>query len=620
MEGNTGPRISVKQRGLRAAVFLGIIATGLIFFSGAAQAQKMNISPSDGAEVQPNTQLNNDQLAARFLDQASAGATPQDVASLSAALAAHPDTAFSDWLNAQYAKPVQDSDLSLTIFRSMYDNQTAKASYHYHANEAAEVRASLMISDNNNELRRQVAYALSQIFVVSDQDNPLEQFGEGMCDWYDLLYKDAFTDFHTILTDVTYHPAMSDFLSDAGNAKAGFFNKNSRPDENYAREVMQLFTIGLVQLNLDGTQQVDGEGHAIPTYTQDEIPEVARVFTGLMYPKGDVFTGVKGGNATTPLKRVQGQVRFGRDVIDERRHDTGEKSFLGHTLPAGQNTDKDIADTLDILCNHQNCAPFFAKGMIQRMVTSNPSPAYVRRVAQAFLDNKGDMKAVITAILLDPEARDPKFAHKEDYGKLREPFLRVTQLARAFQAIPVTPQSPSIYPASDPMVPLIPVPYPLREKEMLMRIGQYPTAAPSVFNFYLPNYQSPGIVSERNKNATDAMTLTVDPEFQIMNSNTALLLPNMIMDSLKADPLDARKRGNLCFDLTTQINLANDPAALVDNVTTLLTGGTISDHSRQVITDAVGKLLPTTDPEVLKERARMAIYLTMISPDYAIQK
>ena len=140
----------------------------------------------------------------------------------------------------------------------MYDNLKPDSSYHRHANEAAEVRASLMISDDNNELRRMVAYALGQIFVISDQDNPLDQQGEGMCDWYDLLYKDAFTDFHTILTDVTYHPCMSDFLSDAGNAKAGFFNKTSRPDENYAREVMQLFTIGLIQLNLDGTSQVDG--------------------------------------------------------------------------------------------------------------------------------------------------------------------------------------------------------------------------------------------------------------------------------------------------------------------------------------------------------------------------
>lgn len=599
--------LRTKSTTLRQGWSLGFAVAIMVTFSIPVPAQKMPLEENNGGtEVTANTQLNNTQLAARFLDQATAGATPKEIASLAAALAQRPDTAFSEWLNDQFSKPVQDSDLSLTIFRGMYDDQTSKTSYHYHARDAAMLRASLMISDNTNELRRMVAYALSQIFVASDQDNPLEQNGEAMCDWYDLLYKDAFTDFHTLLTDVTYSPVMSDYLSSAGNAKAGFFNKNSRPDENYAREVMQLFSIGLVQLNLDGTVQVDGQGHSIPTYSQSEIPEVARVFTGLMYPKGPVTTGKKLPDGTNTLIHVQGQVRFGRDVIDERRHDTGEKSFLSHTLPAGQTAEKDIADTLDILCNHPNCAPFFAKGMIQRLVTSNPSPEYVRRVAQAFLDGKGDMKAVISAILLDREARDPQYAHKEDYGKLREPWLRVVQLARAFQAQPDTQQ------------PF----YPLEEKNMLTKLAQYPLAAPSVFNFYLPNYQSPGIVSERNANATDGTTLTVDPEFQVMNSNTALLLPNMIMDSLKSENVsDANKRkGWLTLDLTPQIDLAKDPVALVDNVSTLLTGGTMSDHTRGVITDAVGKLEPDNDPAVLKERARMAIYLTMISPDYAIQK
>jgi uncharacterized protein (DUF1800 family) len=397
---------------------------------------------------------------------------------------------------------------------------------------------------------------------------------------------------------------MSDFLSDAGNAKAGFFNKNSRPDENYAREVMQLFTIGLVQLNLDGTPKIDGEGHAIPTYSQNEIPEVARVFTGLMYPMGDVMSGVKGPSGVITMVTKQGQVRVGRDIIQERRHDTGEKSFLGQSLPEGQTAEKDIADTLDILCNHPNCAPFFAKGMIQRLVTSNPSPEYVRRVAQAFLDSKGDMKTVISAILLDDEARNPAYARRETYGKLREPWLRITQMARAFQA------------KADTQQPY----YPLSEKLMLNKLAQYPLSAPSVFNFYLPNYQSPGVVSERNATATDATNLTVDPEFQIMNSNTALLLPNLIMDSLKSDTPDPKRKSFLTLDLTTQINLANDPAALINNVSTLLTGGTMSDHSRTVITEAVGKVLPDNDPQVLKERVRMAIYLTMISPDYAVQK
>jgi hypothetical protein len=157
---------------------VGITAVIVVSMSGMVWAQKMEPPATDGIEATANVELTNDQLAARFLDQATAGATPEDVASLSAALAARPNTAFAEWLNDQYAKPVQDSDLSLPIFRAMFDNQTPATSYHRHAGEAAEVRASLMISDHTNELRRAIAYALSQIFVVSDQDNPLEDKGD----------------------------------------------------------------------------------------------------------------------------------------------------------------------------------------------------------------------------------------------------------------------------------------------------------------------------------------------------------------------------------------------------------------------------------------------------------
>jgi len=580
----------------------------MVMLSGCGSlvwAQKMVPADDDGVEAAANIDLNNDQLAARFLDQATAGATPEEVALLSKALAARPTTAFAEWLNNQYAKPVNPEDLSLTILRGAFANDTVDSNFRQHSPEAAAIRAGLMISDTNNELRRQVAYALSQIFVVSDQDDEqLEAESEGMCDWNDMLFRDAFSDFYTILHDVTYHPMMGSFLSSAGNAKAGFYNVSSRPDENYAREVMQLFTIGLVQLNLDGSAAADANGRALPTYTQPEITEVARVFTGLIYPQALATIRGKGADkdkvvpSTTPET-----VLYGQDRVDERRHDRGTKSFLGKTLPAGQGAEKDIDDTLHILSDHPNTAPFFAKGMIQRLVTSNPSPGYVKRVAQAFLDSKGDMKTVISAILLDDEARNPSYAHQETFGKLREPWLRVTQLSRAFHAQPDTAQP--IFPAyRHPILP---------------DTGQYPFSAPSVFNFYLPNYQPPGIVSERNANATDTSTLLVAPEFQIVNSNTALLTPNLIMDLINYETGNSQSR-LWALDLTPQISLAKDPAALVDNVSTLLTGGTMSARSRNIITDAVNRLMPANDKNVLKERARTAIYLTMISSDYAIQK
>jgi len=577
----------------------------LFSLDGLASAQKMDLPPSDGVTVLPNIELKNDQFAARFLDQATAGATPEDIASLTGALTAHPNTAFSDWLNGQYAKPALPGDLSLTIFYALHDGLTAKTSYTHNFADAQTLRGSLMISDKTNELRREVAFALSQIFVISDEDSPLAFHSEGMCDYYDILYKDAFSDFSTILTDVTCHPAMTDYLSSEGNAKAGFYNKNSRPDENYAREVMQLFTIGLLQLNEDGSVVVDAQGHAIPTYTQPEVTEVARIFTGLKYPIAPELVHGKGPDGKPALVIKPQPVQFGRCTIEETRHDTGEKTFLGTTFPAGQDTAKDIGNFLQLLCKHQNTAPFFSKGMIQRLVTSNPSPAYIKRVAEAFKSSNGDMKTVISAILLDDEARNPANAKQETFGKLREPWLRVTGLARGFNAVPSTQQ------------PF----YSVAEKQSIRTLGQYPLSAPSVFNFYLPNYQPPGTISERNANATDGTTLLVAPEFQIMNSNTALLTPNYMMDLIHNDGKNSRPNsGVFSLDLTPQIKLASDPAALVDNISTILTGGMMSDRTRGIITAAVGKITPPNDPAVLKERARMAIYLTMASPDYAVQK
>jgi uncharacterized protein (DUF1800 family) len=462
-----------------------------------------------------------------------------------------------------------------------------------------------MIGDRTNELRRMVGYSLSQIFVVGDVGSDLTGQSDATCGYYDVLYKDAFTDFSTILTDVTYHPAMSSYLSSSGNAKAGFYNKNSRPDENYAREVMQLFTIGLIQLNEDGSIVVDASGHAIPTYGQPEVTEIARIFTGLKIPvgMGNAYGEDKDGRTTMVQKKML--LWADRDEIDEKRHDTGAKTFLGTSLPAGQDTAKDIGDFLQILSKHPNTAPFFARGMIQRMVTSNPSPAYVKRVADAFKASNGDMKAVVRAILLDDEARNPAYAKQKLYGKLREPWLRLTELARGFNAQPQAMQPT----------------YAVTGRAAIGNFGQYPLSSSSVFNFYLPNYQPPGPISELDATAPAGTTLIAAPEFQIMNSNTALLTPNYLMSLINSGTDKFKPNtGMFNIDLTPQINLAGDPAALVDNISTLLTGGMMSDRTRGIIIHAVDQISPATDPAVLKERARMAVYLTMLSPDYAVQK
>ena len=292
-------------------------------------------------------------------------------------------------------------------------------------------------------------------------------------------------------------------------------------------------------------------------------------------------------------------------TIVENRHDTGEKTCLGTKFPAGQDTAKDIGDFLQLSLPAPEHRALFRQGDDSTPGHFQSKPRLHQAGGRAFKTSNGDMKTVISAILLDDEARNPANAKQETFGKLREPWLRLTELARGFNAAPATQQ------------PF----YGVSEKQSTRTLGQYPLSAPSVFNFYLPNYQPPGTISDRNANATDGTTLLVAPEFQIMNSNTALLTPNYLMDLIRNDGKNSRPNsGVFALDLTPQINLAGDPAALVDNVSTILTGGMMSDRTRGIITTAVGKITPANDPAVLKERARMAIYLTMASPDYAVQK
>ncbi|HEY5791711.1 MAG TPA: DUF1800 family protein [Chthoniobacterales bacterium] len=546
--------------------------------------------------------LTGEQLASRFLNQATFGATPEEITALSASLAAKGDAAFSDWIDAQFQKPVSEKDLALPTFRAAFPPDYPKSGYREHTHEGGALRASLMIRDNDHPLRRRVAYALSQIFVVCEEGG---LFGspEGMCDWSDLLFQNAFTDFLTLLKAVTYHPVMASYLSLNGNAKAGYYNPGSRPDENYAREVMQLFTIGLVRLNPDGSYVTDAAGRTIPTYDQTTITEMARVFTGLNYPAGTVeYTTLRDGKRQRLTR--EGNVRFGACVTKEKKHDTEAKSFLGASLPAGQDTKKDIDDTLQILASHPNTAPFISKALIQRLTTSNPSPAYVKRVAETFAAGQGEMKAVVRAILLDEEARDPRNVNNDQFGKLREPWLRVTQLARAFRAQPAEKQ---------PW-------FPVYARDLLPKLGQFPFWAPSVFNFYLPSFQPAGAVAERNARIPDNAVPIVAPEFQIMNSNTALLLPNYLMDCLEAQKVSNKPKRPIVLDLNPQANLAQNAGELVANVDILLTSGTMSPGTRQVITEAVEALTPAADPKVRRERAKMAIYLTLVSPDYAIQR
>ncbi len=332
--------------------------------------------------------------------------------------------------------------------------------------------------DAPDQLRQRAAYALSQIVVVADGEFPLERRAEALAHYYDILAKHAFGNFRELIGEVSRSPAMGIFLSHQGNRK-GNPARNTLPDENFARELMQLFTIGLYELNLDGSAKTDGEGKLLPSYTQADIEELARVMTGWDLQFNDHY-----GSAN----QTQGSFVHFMEFNDEQ-HDFGAKRVLGKDIPAGLVEGRDLDFALDILFQHSNTAPFISKHLIQRMVASNPSPQYIERVAKVFEDNgygvRGDLAAVVRAVLLDVEARDLNIAQRQEFGKANEPLLAYTSLLRAFDVQPINGWSlDADADSSEQPVPVDGL-YCFRiEREL----GQGALRSPSVFNFYSPDF------------------------------------------------------------------------------------------------------------------------------------
>ena len=535
--------------------------------------------------VQPNDVLTNDQLASRFLAQATFGPTPEAIAALRTA-----GYDYNAWIDAEVAKtpsysaPLVTAALATGGITAIQNAQNRRA------------RNQVMIA-GNDQLRQRVAYALSQIFVISDNNSAIANAAEGSCAYYDLLVRDSFTNFRQLMVDITYSPMMGRYLNQYRNRKANPA-KNTRADENYAREVEQLFSIGLYQLTSDGNYVTDSSGQPVETYTNDQVTEFAKVFTGLTdedHNPNPTGTGTgrtdfpsATANYTEPMKMWQLQ------------HDVTAKSLHHYTgarkpdLPAGQTGDQDISDAIDNLVEHPNTAPFICRQLIQRLVTSNPSDGYVGRVSAAFLDNgqgqRGDMVAVIKAILLDQEARSVAFITDPEHGKLREPYLRLTHLLRAFH-----------YQVAGTVLP-----YDLGSATE-NTLGQFPLAAPSVFNFYLPDYQPQGPIGDAGLFA---------PEFQIQNAVFGIATPNLYYS------LTNTSVGLFALDLSAQAALP-DTTALLDNVDLLLTAGTLSSTSRATILTALNGVTAAMVPggsTLALTRARLAIYLVASSPDFAIQK
>ena len=516
-----------------------------------------------GARVFASSAPYSDFDAARFLTQATLGYTEADIATLRA-------TGYAGWLTTEMAKVPSASNWSWLIGKG-YDQGDRNLA----TGVDSQIWQRLMTAPDG--LRQRMALALSEILVVGFDGvtGPWKQFQ--LAAWWDLLATNAFGNFRTLLEGVTLNAAMGRYLNTAGNQKENAAT-GRLPDENYAREVLQLFSIGLYELNLDGTPKLNAQGQPIETYTQDMVTQLARVFTGwnLDLPRGD----------TTP--------EFARRpmVLTESLHSTLPASFLGATVPAGTPGRTALTQALDVIAAHPNVGPFLAKQLIQRFVTSNPSPAYVARVATVFNNNgsgvRGDLGATLRAVLLDDEARDPAKLSDPGWGKQREPMLRAIQWARSFKASS-TSTNWDLGNTSDPS----------------RSLGQSPLRSPSVFNYFRPGYVPAGTAV-----ATAGL---VAPEFQLTNETSVAGYLNALQTFVGNGHRDVKP------NYVSELALASDANALLDRLNLLLCAGQLTSGTRSTILNAVNSIAASTDTGKAN-RVYTAVMLTMASLDYLIQK
>ena len=466
-----------------------------------------------------------------------------------------------------------------------------------------------------DQLCQRVAWALSQILVISTNSVPRTPYSHST--YYDILLRNAFGNYRQMLEDVTYSPQMGFFLSHVNNSRPRPEIKRF-PDENYARELMQLFSLGLFELNTDGTAKLDEDGEFIATYDVDDITHLARVMTGLAYD-GE-HARFNGG-----WTRSSGDLPM---MAFEWHHDSSEKIILGdQTLPAGQRTARDISDALDVIHAHANVGPFLGRQLIQRLVTSNPEPEYVRRVAEAFNDDgsgvRGNLKHVVKTILTDEEARNP--SRPERFGKLREPIVRVMNLHRMF---------PTVVDGEDQRGLSNPFYIPLGWT--MFAGNQIPLSAPSVFNFYSPFHSPKGVISEEGM---------VAPEFQIFDMRAAHRVNNLIWERLREDPRNQDRDGFLAWfddgikysdnegkelfwhpkmahDISDYIELADSPSDLVDRLDLVMTHGSLNRSTRSRLLRRIGNINRVdydNAQDYLRDRVMFAIWYLSTLPDYMIE-
>jgi len=541
-------------------------ATGSAAFSPPAAPPALESTPLTAAE------------AGRFLIQTTFGPTQAEIDALSGGTMAD----IHAWIDAQMSLPMS-SHLDAT--QNDYERFTQPLGPKYHLNQQNRHAAWWGIAVNGrDQLRQRVAFALSQIFVVSENQAILFDRAAGVAAYNDLLAGHAFGNFRQLLEAVSVSPVMGVFLSHLRNAKA---TDGTRADENYARELMQLFTIGRTLLHPDGTQKLDASGRTIPAYDEATVKEMARVFTGWGFASAEAAPNFR----TSPGDYFQPMRLY------PEFHDDGAKTIVsGRFLPAGQGGRSDLKATLDALFEHPNLAPFFSRLLIQRLVTSNPSPGYIHRVARVFADNgrgvRGDLGAVVRAVLTDYEARSTVAAARNRSGKLREPVLRVTAMLRGLNG------------GSNSGRLTVPV-------STTEAMAQTPLRAPSVFSFFEPDYVRPGSLANAG---------LYSPEFQTLTAATLVTLTNVFQIYLNtrvsADPNDQML---VVRPGTGELEFARDAARLVERLEARLTGGALPRAVKERIVRMLDGF-PVGNRDDLESRYRSVAYLILASPHGAIQR
>ena len=539
---------------------------------------------STGADTAPPPSANE---ASRFLAQTTYGPTDATISQVRS-------SGYSQWLDQQMVAPPPpshqtDVEARLAALRLTNPAATLNPVDFYYSYWKQAVTGP-------DQLRQRMKLALSEIFVVSLTDTNVDT--RGAASYYDMLGANAFGNFRTLLEQVTLHPMMGVYLTWLGNQKEDPVTGRN-PDENYAREVMQLMTIGLFQLNPDGTVKTDGLGRPVPSYTTDDISGLAKVLTGYSYYSPNPTTVTFSGRNLSVDARVRSMIAY------PAFHSTSAKAFLGVGIAASgvSSPDADLKVALDTLFNHPNVGPFIGKQLIQRLVTSNPSPAYVGRVSAVFNNNgrgvRGDMSAVVRAVLLDTEARSAATAAGTNHGKVREPLVRYATWARAFGAASASGE------------------WRIPSTSANTSLGQSALTAPSVFNFFRPGYSPP--------NTRVGSAGLVAPEFQIVDEITVAGYLNTLQTTIDVGAgVSVGGVRDVRSAYAAEVAVAGDVSALTERVNLLLLNGTMSSALRSRILEAVsGVTVPATGAQAtitaaLTNRAKLAIFMTMASPEYLV--